>query len=188
MLKKERWIVYPLLMLSLFSSMIGIKVIQAQQEILDIVTTKELKVVDDEGRTVAQLRNDNGGASLILVGPQNTQNSLRLISDDISSRLQLAAGLGVIALSSNEDYGFLSIRYEQHETRLLGNKNEGHLHFNGRYPTRYLSLGGHADSGGYLYMDNESGNRSISLHQTVDGRGGLWVYDKYGKEAKSFTY
>ena len=106
MLKKERWIVYPLLMLSLFSSMIGIKVIQAQQEILDIVTTKELKVVDDEGRTVAQLRNDNGGASLILVGPQNTQKSLRLISDDISSRLQLTAGLGVITLSSNEDYGF----------------------------------------------------------------------------------
>ena len=46
-LRNERWIVYPLLMLSLFSSLVGVQVIKAQQEVLDSITTRALIVVDD---------------------------------------------------------------------------------------------------------------------------------------------
>lgn len=47
--KKERWVVYPLLMLALFSSLVGIKVIDAQQAIIDRIVARELVVVNEEG-------------------------------------------------------------------------------------------------------------------------------------------
>ena len=52
MLKKERWIIYPLLMLSLFSSLVGAQVIRAQQEVLDRVVSRELVIVNEEGDEV----------------------------------------------------------------------------------------------------------------------------------------
>lgn len=48
MLKKERWIVYPLLMLSLFSSLVGVQVIKAQQEIVDVLTVRGIQVVNEQ--------------------------------------------------------------------------------------------------------------------------------------------
>ena len=43
-------------MLSLFSSLVGVQVIKAQQEVLDSITTRALIVVDDNGNTVATLK------------------------------------------------------------------------------------------------------------------------------------
>ena len=60
-LRNERWIVYPLLMLSLFSSLVGVQVIKAQQEVLDSITTRALIVVDDNGNTVATLKKQSDG-------------------------------------------------------------------------------------------------------------------------------
>lgn len=62
-LRNERWIVYPLLMLSLFSSLVGVQVIKAQQEVLDLVVTKELRVVNDEGETVASISHTEGNSN-----------------------------------------------------------------------------------------------------------------------------
>jgi hypothetical protein len=61
MLRNERWIVYPLLMLSLFSSLVGVQVIKAQQDVLESITTRELIVVDDNGNTVATLKKQSDG-------------------------------------------------------------------------------------------------------------------------------
>jgi hypothetical protein len=59
--RNERWIVYPLLMLSLFSSLVGVQVIKAQQDVLESITTRELIVVDDNGNTVATLKKQSDG-------------------------------------------------------------------------------------------------------------------------------
>jgi hypothetical protein len=57
--------VYPLLMLSLFSSLVGVQVIKAQQEVLDRVVSRELVVVNEEGVEVfSVVPNRNGGVRL----------------------------------------------------------------------------------------------------------------------------
>lgn len=48
-------------MLSLFSSLVGVQVIKAQQEVLDSITTRALIVVDDNGNTVATLKKQSDG-------------------------------------------------------------------------------------------------------------------------------
>ncbi len=57
MLKKERWIVYPLLMLSLFSSLVGVQVIKAQQEIVDVLTVRGIQVVNEQNKPVVAIYN-----------------------------------------------------------------------------------------------------------------------------------
>jgi|BioPla2DNA2_1021312.scaffolds.fasta_scaffold38307_1 hypothetical protein len=62
MLKKERWIVYPLLMLSLFSSLVGVQVIKAQQEIMGVLTVRGIQVVNEKNTPVMQIMpKDSGG-------------------------------------------------------------------------------------------------------------------------------
>ena len=51
MLKLERWIVYPLLMLSLFSSLVGIQVIRPAGDTRS-GRSKELVVVNEQGDEV----------------------------------------------------------------------------------------------------------------------------------------
>lgn len=108
MLKKERWIVYPLLMLSLLSSLVGVGVIRAQQEILDRVVTRELIVVNEENEEVLSVvPNDNGGI-LLFSGNMKDQDCLIVHVGDriLGTSLSLMNGKNSFEVGVNEQYGF----------------------------------------------------------------------------------
>jgi len=187
MLKKERWIVYPLLMLSLFSSLdLGVQVIKAQQEVLDLVVTKELRVVNDEGETVASISHTEGNGTSLILDYGNRRAVIA--ASNLGSEVFLLNGLKVIRLSSFDEFAHLNIIYEQHSTQLTVTPEDGFLEFRGPKLIEYLVLGGNEKSGGYLYTNNIKGDRRASLYQTASGHGGLWLYDKYGEKSKGYTY
>ena len=187
MLKKERWIIYPLLMLSLFSSLVGVQVIKAQQEVLDMVVTKELRVVNDKGEIVASLSQED--------------DQIKLVLDDGYSQIVLqtfpilGAGLSLtnvdkstISLVTSSYASSLNLSYKEMTATMGVAEEDSRLEFAGPEQTWYVMLGGDQKDGSYLYLNNEKGNRRASLFQSASGHGGLWLYDKFGEESRGYTY
>ncbi len=56
---------YPLLMLSLFSSLVGVQVIKAQQEVMDVLTVRVIQVVNEKKEPVIMIgANENQGGGI----------------------------------------------------------------------------------------------------------------------------
>lgn len=90
MSKYERLIIYPLLFLALFCALTGVNVVNATQQFLDKIVTKEIVVVNDHGDTVASLKYD-----------RNKENvSLEFFNDQ---------GIRAISLLAYEDGGAIGI-------------------------------------------------------------------------------
>ena len=188
MLKKERWIVYPLLMLSLFSSLIGVQVIRAQQQVLDMVVTKELRVVNDEGETVAMIRHEDGLETSLILRYGN--HLAHLVTDEFGPAVNLYNdSLSSIHLSSNDKRGQLGIYYGQHEVQLQSDNDGGSLRFGtNQHEIHYLRLGGSTELGGFLTIENAKGDHRAALYESASGHGALWLFDKYGDKSREYTY
>lgn len=195
MLKKERWIVYPLLMLSLFSSLVGVQVIKAQQDVLDSVVTKELIIINDKGIETASIKNTDAGAELLLNGTDG-KNMVELSAHErIGASLSLndpnhKAGTMIWAASKG---GNISLSYDGgQQVSLAADKIEPMLWL-GNFPepgkrVTHVILGAFLEQGGVLDVRNEKGEKRASIFRAKDGSGGLWVYDKNGDKSRSYAY
>ncbi len=81
MLKKERWIVYPLLMLSLFSAFAGVRVIKAQSEVLDVLTVRGIQIVNEQNTPVVQITSDSlDGGGVLIVSDENGKWGISMVA------------------------------------------------------------------------------------------------------------
>lgn len=182
MLKKERWIVYPLLMLSLFSSLVGVQVIKAQQEVLDRVASRELVVVNEEGDEVfSVVPNKNGGVRLFAGNKDSDEFFVVEILQDVldagilnsnlvlrnnhnsfsvsvgSENWDVGTTLSVSRLLWEEDYTM------EHTNVTIGtNQNEGAIRLRRNDQSADLYLG----EGGAVLALADPDNRSVATMNT----------------------
>lgn len=157
MSKYERLIIYPLLLIALFSALTGVNVVNATQQILDKIVAREIVVVNNEGNTVASLKYD-----------QRKENvSLELFSDEgvrVVSLLAYEDG-GAIGVFNHEGYLTTAIQNEAHaggiflyngtskETKLVGLRSGlygGVLEVNNSKGLPTGIMGNNAHNNGYL--------------------------------------
>ncbi|NMB19199.1 MAG: hypothetical protein GX984_07095 [Erysipelothrix sp.] len=89
MLKKERMIVYPLLFLSLFSSLIGIGVLHANSTALERLEVRELVVVNEDGQKVIKLNPNDFGGSLSVFNNYGDEVAVLYTEDGIYTYTEL---------------------------------------------------------------------------------------------------
>lgn len=103
MLKTERWIVYPLLMLSLFSSLVGVQVIRAQQEIMDTLTVRSLSVVGVEGQVLASIGPGPNGGGFVTIFDENGRLGMMIVADSEYRGLGVVKENGELGISIGSD-------------------------------------------------------------------------------------
>ena len=103
MLKTERWIVYPLLMLSLFSSLVGVQVIRAQQEIMDTLTVRSLSVVGVEGQVLASIGPAPNGGGFVKIFDENGRLGMMIVADSEYRGLGVFKENGELGISIGSD-------------------------------------------------------------------------------------
>lgn len=195
MLKKERWIVYPLLMLSLFSSLVGVQVLKAQQDVLDRVVTKELIIVNDNGVETATIKNTYTGSAELLLNDGEGENMVELSAHGTGASLTLndrnhKTGIHLWAASQG---GSLALSYDGNQQVDIVAHSKGPEIWLGNFPDpntkiRHIRIGSLLEAGGYLNLYNEKGDEIVSIFQNTRGNGGIWLFDKYGEDSRSITY
>ncbi|NLJ79763.1 MAG: hypothetical protein GX335_01910 [Firmicutes bacterium] len=160
MSKYERWIVYPLLLIALFYSLTGGNVVKATQELLEKIVTKELVVVNDEGKEMASLKYDSA-------------------RDDIRFELYNKEGKRVVSLLSYGEGGAIGIFNNQgHLTAALQNDEEtGALYiFNGTKKETKLASVRAGLYGGVVEVNNNRGLPTSLIGNNDQGHGYLSLY------------
>ncbi len=72
---------YPLLMLSLFSSLVGVQVIKAQQEIMDVLTVRGIQVVNEQNKPVVAIGSSSSGGGMIFVHDENGESGIVMTAE-----------------------------------------------------------------------------------------------------------
>ena len=166
MKKFERFIIYPLLIMTLFYSFAGEQVTTTAQDVIDKLVVREISVIDEEGNEVVNIDSVpyHGGEIMIYGGPSDSFSKISGYSFQtvIDNNMTLVSQLGFTIQQFDEDPI--------------------------TPPKRFVDIGVSNNGNGYSILNNSHGDPLIYIGFNENGHGLINVYDKYGENWRSYGF
>ncbi|MFW5891743.1 MAG: hypothetical protein ACOCUI_05950 [bacterium] len=156
--KYERYLIYPLLIMSLFYSLAGEQVVMKAEEVMDKLTVREISVVDKNNKEI------------INIGEGFFGGKIDFKSHNFNERT-LISPFGV------------SIDDKKTRTNL---HSFGLTFLNKETENKIISLGVTDNLYGHLQTFNEHGDSLITLGKSTEDHGLVSVYDRYGEHPRNY--
>lgn len=162
MKKFERFIIYPLLLVTLFYIISGLQIIPSAEPILDKLVVREISVVNRSGQEVikiGQVKNKSKGTKIGFTGFGG--GNIEIYNRD---------GVMVISMRSSDIAGGSFIETYTEDGIMV------------------TSMGGLIGIGGGIETYNKEGDSSVLIGRGKTGHGLINVFDKYGDKWTSYGY
>lgn len=155
MSKYERFIIYPLLFVSLFYGLIGGQpfVFAVQDDVFDQIKAREILVVDDEGdEKISMISEEGTGWITVNTREQGVKTSIR--------------GSGIMMGSASEIMSLTPRKIDIFDREMI-------------YGVVTIEKNEHGN--GSITLHNNMGNTNVVIGSTFENNGAIWFFNKDGR-------